>query len=168
MAADSAIAQAAPGASITAAVDLGWQVVALHRWSSGLGTEDRTVAASRLPGRFDLSEFVQARLLSQQIEFSTRKLVTPVGTGLADALATVRAFFDKNDHSVDDLHNRVRDLHLQILESVTVQDLQQAKAYSLGQILADTAAAPESSNGHSFSKQMQDLLDAPEIGRAHV
>jgi hypothetical protein len=161
-------ANASPAdASVSTAVDLGWQIVTLHRWSAGLGNAKPQAGGAHLPGRLDLSEFTQAKLLSQQIDFSTRKLIAPVGTDLGGALTAVQSFFDTNGSSVDDLRNRVRALHLQILESLTVQDLRQAKGYSLGQILADTAADPERSNGDSFRRQMRDLLAGTEIASAY-
>jgi hypothetical protein len=153
--------------SVSAAVDLGWQIVTLHRWSAGLGNANPHVNGSRLPGRLDLSEFTQAKLLSQQIDFSTRNLIASVGPELKGALTTVQSFFATNEDSVDDLRNRVRTLHLQILESLTVQDLRQAKGYSLGQVLADTAADPELSNGDSFRRQMRELLAGTEIASAY-
>jgi hypothetical protein len=152
-------------AHICAAVDLGWRIVEMYHWSNELDARETPAVGTRLPGFADLSQLIQAKLLSQQIEHNVKNLISPAeDSPLAKALSAVSSYLgDTPTPALAGLHERTKTLHRQILEAVNVQDFTLAKAYSLGQTLADTASIPTTSDADTTKGQFQEQLQGYPI-----
>ena len=122
---------------------LAWQVAQLyhspvHETPIGHGQPQ-----DRLPGISSLMEAEQSLLLAREIGAGIRRLLPereggrpqPSTTNLEAQLSG----FPRNGHTVK---QAIWDLHIELLEGLTVADFRLGKAYGLGRALAETAIMP--------------------------
>ncbi len=130
--------------SISTAFALGWETASLFRGAS-FDAGRREGASDALPGLSALTDRQRTELAVDLIDAGLRKLgdrltaTTPVDEARIEHL---RRLSVENPDDRRALREGVRELHLDVLFTLTAADLRLGRAYGLGHALADTCLQP--------------------------
>ncbi|HSO98315.1 MAG TPA: metallophosphoesterase [Solirubrobacteraceae bacterium] len=130
-------AEPAPDPLVSAAFALGWQMAELYR--PGPGTSRPPAATDDLPGLARLTEDERAQISLKQVDAALTKLggaVSAAGLPALDVGAFTSCLTPGTDPAVR--KQSLRELHVQLLSTLTAADFRLGKAYGLGRSLADT------------------------------
>lgn len=126
-------------ASVEDAFALGWQVAQLFHQPVPEGPGGSGPCGDRLPGLAALPAAEQSILLARRVSVAAAALPLSVdGTSVGAAATRCLDLFVNDPRDQKAISQAVFDLHIAILEGLTVSDAGLGKAYSLGQALAET------------------------------
>lgn len=133
-----------PDTSFSTAFALGWETASLFRGVS-FDAGRRSDGDDALPGLTGLTDNQRTELAVDLIKAKLRKLEDRlVNTDPIEAAVVERLHDEATRGSIDRkaLRPAVRELHLEVLRTLTAAELRLGRAYGLGHALADTCLRP--------------------------
>jgi len=155
---------ATAAAGVEGAFALAWQLTQLyhsplHKTPIGHGE-----LADRLPGRSALPDAEQSLLLARQVGAGIRKfLPTPEGQRASISTDNVERLLAGYPRNPTAIRQAIWDLHVDLLEALTVVDFQLGKSYGLGRALAETAVMPLSARTEDRGALYSELFSAGRL-----
>lgn len=149
--------------SFCVAFALGWETASLFRGAS-FDAGHVEAGGDALPGLTALSADERTELAVDLIEADLRKLedhlsaATPIDPSLVGQL---RRALQRDSDDRKPLRQAVRDLHLEVLRTLTAANLRLGRAYGLGHALADTCLMPtdRESFDEAFGMRLMSIKD---------
>ncbi len=128
---------------IERAVALGWHVSEIYHVPKVTSAAGHGTPAKRLPGVSSLNPTEQALLLARQVGADIRVLLpTPAGGRSAPSTEHLESLLGANPPDDHSIRLEIWNLHINLLEALTVSGFRVGKAYGLGRALSETAIVP--------------------------
>jgi len=128
---------------VQGAFALAWQVTQLYHSPVHETPVGHGEPRNKLPGLSNLPDAEQSWLLAREIGAGIRTLLpTPEGNHPSPSTDNLEKLLSGYPRSREAVRQATWDLHVELLESLTVADFQLGKAYGLGRAIAETAIRP--------------------------
>jgi len=143
---------------------LGWQLAELYHSPVHEGPVDHGQPQERLPGVSKLNPPERSLLLARQIGAGLQGLNTPNEPNRSPpTAAALESLLGTHPRSREDVREAIWELHVQVLESLTVADFRLGKAYSLGRALGETDLVPAAADVADRRPTFTELFDSGRI-----
>lgn len=144
---------------------LGWQLAELYHSPVHEGPVGHGPPEGRLPGVSKLTPPERSLVLARQVGAALRGLNIPVEPNRpAPSSAAVETVLAAHPRNRDDVRAAIWELHVHMLESLTVTDFRLGKAYSLGRALAETDFVSAVADVADRRSIFAELFDSGRVG----
>jgi hypothetical protein len=151
-------------ARVRRAFALGWHVAQLYHAAVPRNPEQAEVPESRLVGLSGLNPASRYRLQLRMVEADIRATgLTAVADADLPSTLPIEQALVAPGHSSDQVRAGIYQLHVALLEALTVADFRLGKSYGLGRALAETALVPMSSPPDQRDAALSELLKPGRI-----